>query len=400
MNNESLVLLKREVEKVFERKILSASDCQSLSADIYEQTENRLSVNTLRRLFNLMKCKYQPSIFTLDLLSRYCGFSSYSDFITPAIEKSDKLDDLHDLESRFLELLIVMFKDMEIRGMSDNAYQKLIHELVKDMSRWPKVIDKFQLAIAQTANGQKIYFEQFINIDELNGFYGKGLRYYVAQIPFVEGKILGHSLLCLNGWLTMNAESLHSHFYAMTRYYESNSTLEPALQARVFAAQLFKATIDNTQTESLLIEARNYYDSNSSQPNSYISFPTFEYVLAEALILINMYEEAMFYIDEAIRGINKSRSATKYSQLLPSIYLFKAIALFNLGNIKDCKNFLAAVEPAKFHFLSKQFNLILYFSLIQSLEKDTSIGHQIKMFVEKTGFNNLIFKPKKLVLAA
>jgi hypothetical protein len=45
----------------------------------------------------------------------------------------------------------------------------------------PGAFDRFQRAIAKTRNGQEFYFEQFVNLDELNSFYGDGLRYYFMK---------------------------------------------------------------------------------------------------------------------------------------------------------------------------------------------------------------------------
>ena len=58
MSIEILNLLKEEVERVFGRKILTASDCQNLSKDIYQQTKSGLSLNTLRRNISLLHLRW------------------------------------------------------------------------------------------------------------------------------------------------------------------------------------------------------------------------------------------------------------------------------------------------------------------------------------------------------
>src|SRR5688500_18463666 len=169
MGGEKLSLIKDEVERIIGRKILTASDCQYLCNDIYQQTKLRVSLNTLRRFFHLMKTKYQPSLFTLNLLSKYCGFSSFDDFVT---HKERLCNNYTNSGSDLLNFLILLFRDFDIRGADDLTYINLIHEIITNLEKWPQVIDEFQSQISKTANGQFFYYEQFVNIDKLNSYYG------------------------------------------------------------------------------------------------------------------------------------------------------------------------------------------------------------------------------------
>ena len=66
--------LRNEVEKTYGRKILSSADCQQICIEIHQKTKLRVSFNTLRRFFNLMKDMHLPSNYTCDVLAQYCGF--------------------------------------------------------------------------------------------------------------------------------------------------------------------------------------------------------------------------------------------------------------------------------------------------------------------------------------
>ncbi len=72
---ESIDLLKDEVKKIFGRRILSSADCQNLCEDILSTSSIKISFNTIRRFFSLIKAVSRPSIYTLNTLSNYCGFS-------------------------------------------------------------------------------------------------------------------------------------------------------------------------------------------------------------------------------------------------------------------------------------------------------------------------------------
>jgi hypothetical protein len=83
--DEHLFELKSLVEFTFGKQILSLNDCVSLSESIFEKVKISISTDTLRRLFGLIDTKSQPSLFTLETLSKYVGFGGYYDFINSLI---------------------------------------------------------------------------------------------------------------------------------------------------------------------------------------------------------------------------------------------------------------------------------------------------------------------------
>src|SRR5687767_4609530 len=107
-----------------------------------------------------MKNKYHPSSFTLNLLSKYCGYSSFDEFIS---HKEQSYNNHINSGSDLLNFLILLFRDLEIKGVDDITYINLIHEIINNLEKWPQVIDDFQSQIAKTANGQFFYYEQFVN---------------------------------------------------------------------------------------------------------------------------------------------------------------------------------------------------------------------------------------------
>jgi len=74
-------LLVREVESRFGRKINSQKDCNALSTNILDTCREYLSPATLRRLYGLLATNSKPSHVTLDILSRYAGYTGWDDFV-------------------------------------------------------------------------------------------------------------------------------------------------------------------------------------------------------------------------------------------------------------------------------------------------------------------------------
>jgi hypothetical protein len=85
IQEEHLFEIKSLVEYTFGRKILNTNDCSDLSNNIFEKEKSPVSIDTLRRLFGLVETKTQPSLFTLEILSKYVGFSGYYDFINSVV---------------------------------------------------------------------------------------------------------------------------------------------------------------------------------------------------------------------------------------------------------------------------------------------------------------------------
>ena len=384
MSIEILNLLKEEVERVFGRKILTASDCQNLSKDIYQQTKSGLSLNTLRRTFSLMKSKYQPSTFTLDLLSKYCGFSSFQNFLS--LKKN--ISGNHNTQLGLLNFLVLLFKDFDVKSVDDITYINLIHEIITNLERWPDVIDQFQSEIAKTANGQIFYYEQFVNIDKLNSFSGDGLRYYLHEKKTPQAQMFGHSLLCFNAWLTMNKEEIKEHWLKVLAY-KIDDTIHPFVCGRYFATQLYYAEAFAGDVEPVLNKAREFY-AEIKLSKHHQSFPCFEYILSEALVLIRQYDEALFYINEAIKKRNSHVPPHIDLRLFESIYHFQAIALAKIGKVEKSKDILDTISMRNFSFLSRKFNSILYLSQKHSFYKRDFLQKQLQYLVCQTGFEKLV----------
>ena len=69
--------VRKLIEKQFGKDIRYPSDAEALSYDIQKKTNESLSVNTLKRLLGMVEDVNRPRLFTLDVVSRYVGFSNW-----------------------------------------------------------------------------------------------------------------------------------------------------------------------------------------------------------------------------------------------------------------------------------------------------------------------------------
>jgi len=385
MKLKSVGLLKAEVEKIFGRKILSSSDCQNLCNEITRTNSVKISFNTIRRFFNLMKADGQPSMYTLNALSIYCGFSSFDSFIT--IKEKSGITGQQEEVSILLNFLTLFFKNIEVCKRSDATYLSLVQQTVLQLDHHPSIIDCFQREIAKTKNGQSFYFEEFVFVDKLNSYYGSGLLYYLNEKNTKEAQIFGYSLLCYHSWLTQNNEGLQKH-YQKVMYYDIDKSISNSVNARYFAAQLFYAAAFGLDQQAIMVKAKRFYLSAMHEPESSTS-NCFETIFSEALILTANYENALFYIEELLIEVKRNIPCYIEVSLYESICVLKAIAFANTARKTKAFEILKNINPNKFSFLSRKFMNILYLSVRQMLKNKTEEQEQIQHLIHDTGFTRL-----------
>ena len=157
MDSQFIDQIKYLVQNKLGRQILSSSDCTILANDLFKVTGVKISINTLRRLFHLMKSKYQPSLFTLDTLSRYCGYSSYSDFITS--KPFNPLPKYSPLEINLLNLLLNIASEVHIPVNGESSSYSLEKVIKDNLSQWPECLAFFEQQLSKKKLSNDVYFK-------------------------------------------------------------------------------------------------------------------------------------------------------------------------------------------------------------------------------------------------
>jgi len=73
--------LKNKVLEIAQIDNIIAADCYKLALDISTKTHKTISQTTIKRVYGFAQARYAPSTFTLNALSQYCGYESWTDFI-------------------------------------------------------------------------------------------------------------------------------------------------------------------------------------------------------------------------------------------------------------------------------------------------------------------------------
>ncbi len=380
MRNKVIPILTKEIEYVFARKVNSSRDCLLLSEEVFHKTGMTINPNTLRRFFGLVKWNYPPSAGTLEILAKYCGCQSIEEVLT--INHEDHTSMVFTREN-ILHYLVSIFKEIKVKSVNDETFLFLVRHTIIFINRNPQLIDEFQREVAKTKNGQEFYFEQFVNIDKLDSYYGDGLRYYVNEKSDAEAKVFAHSLLVFRYWLTGENEKLERE-YSLVCENKFSTSFHPFVSGRYFATCLYHAHVKNLATEKLLQEAYKVWSKLTPGLENYRLFPCFEYVFGEALVLTGHYQEALMYIQAALKNYPEQHSYVDVSYY-EKLKLWEAFTLVKTGNM-----LIIEIELADFHFLSKKYATILYLLMkLKIKSRDKKMRLQLNELVNDTGFKRL-----------
>lgn len=386
MDTELVFVVKKEIEQVFGRKIISSRDCNALCEEVFYKTGFKLNANTLRRFFGLVKASYAPSSGTLEILCNYCGCKSSEELKN--LHEGEGADDINLKAETVLYYLLYPFKNIHLKKENDETFISLIRGVIIFINRYPQLANRFNLEIAKTKNGQIFYFEEFVNYDKLNSFYGNGLHYYLAEKKSVDAQIFGHSLLVFRYWLTKETDKLDKH-YIQLKNLKPGKHNQPATCGRHFASRLFYAHAHGFNTHKILAEAHRFYSGLTADQNNCHLYNRFEYFLSHALILIGNYEEASTYIV----CINKPEAGKVCLQDTPYYHtftLYETLLLYKNNSQKQAEKIFTDIKASEFYFLSKKFNTILYLWISRYFKRTVSkTDEQLKALIEETGFVRL-----------
>lgn len=360
-----------------------------MSEEVFRKISVNINANTLRRYFGLIKSVTRPSFTTLDILSRFCSFSSFDEFVNRKTTVF-KIGDVDYYSDSILNYLISLFKNTPVK-QNDRGFISIVSFTIQLLQRHPELIDKFQREISKTKNGQEFYFEKFIQIDALNFSYGDGLRYYLMEKKTIEAQIFGHSLLCVKSWLVEDDAGVKKHHNEIYKC-PIPKNMHPSIVAHFYVVQLLFATINRTSTEKILAKILQAHVAIKVKAVDYQSFPFFEYIISPVLLLIGQPADAVYYINHAFSDYSRNSTGIK-ATFFHTMDIIKTVAMLKMGKKKEAKNLYKAIRSENYNLLTKNADMLLYLFLGKSLNADNNTpGDQkeIKALIAKTGFTRLV----------
>jgi len=380
MDKYLLPALRKEIENTFGRKVLSSRDCLQMVDDIYHKTGYTVNANTLRRFFGLVHTQYSASPSTLTILSKYCGFGSIDELsqlvvTTPPAEKKELAAD------EVLHYLVSLFKNLPVTEGHSPAAESVILQTISFLDRNPGLIDPFQREVARTTAGQYYYYELSVNMDQLNGYYGDGLHYYMRARHTDEAQLFGHSLQVFRHWLTSDRAGMDKHMQVLQALPVTNACPSHVL-GRLIAARIFYAQVRQEPVEPILADATKYLVSllAGSRDIPIPTYPDFELAVCEALVLTGMEEEGAEYI-------RRGKSLLAFSRQDNPVNPFDMWE-YIIGSRKEAlrrqlPGKKSGLLPSYNYYLHRKYNNLVLLTLTKHTQRQQQ---QLNQLITETGY--------------
>jgi hypothetical protein len=378
-------------QKVFCSGIYTIADCRLLAEDIELKSGMRLGVNTLRRFWGLLE-PVPPSKNTLDILALYCGYKNWSEFISVKILQSVEvvagdlvMKSLINGNVNWNDYVLFRKKFRRDKNLGDAIFKLMLVALqLKDEAFLLKVFDDkisdyvlpvtdinpffYSLALgsfvrnnpdlhkrilpvwAAQKEGQRLFFEFYVDIDHLCGYYGDYIGVYHTYKKTAEATMFVAALQGLKAWFLNDRKSLQHH-NAILEKTKDLLILHPYPVFRKYASFIrANAMQANKNRQYIKHVIEQYIDKISTDriDDVYMS----GYVLLLALNETGLYKEVL----EVYERLNNEAISDYFLMSFPmnQYKMNLAMAYLGLKEYKKAIRFFSSIKVEQVFFRSLQ----------------------------------------------
>ena len=367
-----LIYLQNNVVKQFGKQISTATDCDNLARLISQNFNVNLSSQTLRRFFGLIKSKSNSSNFTLDLISKFCGFQDFADF-SQFYRKSE---------------LEIFFADTE---NSDKDYWLKSEQLCRQITDSPELLVSTHHRLMAFPLARKYFMENHPQRDLIGTVYA---QYFLGFLKFNtnnEAKIFAYGFLFQAAFLVQNQE-LMTLFYKKVRGTKLTDDVYVIPAGLKFGVQLLYA--DFTGNENLF---RKCYSEMITERLRRIeaskkSVCSFEYTVLESLIFTDRTAEMQFLIENNTLQIDEDQNfipAQRKKTHKEVWNILCATAYQKMGDKEKTETYFAKVNLDNLEIgWKKYYSILYYFVKLNSSDRiqQTSTVSILRTLINETYF--------------
>lgn len=401
---EHLTYLRELIAVTFLRPIVNTHDCKFLGEAIMTSINQRLSVDTVARLFGIKKSASMPSVFTLDTCAKYVGYGSWKDLVTSyneqnnlyqkmllfdSIEKNSSFEAIaHQLnDCTKSTTLYETFNQIMLwkASQQDEPFFERLFELhiIFDYQESYKY-DVFntctllsilcekhiwlsQIAITHYANVPYSinYFVEWVVVTERKYYLPLLDRYLYYRANDKEAVLFYHLIVC-----TYYAENKDKHLF--TAHYDILKSLmgfapelNNMLHMRWYGVQLYHSVLydnsimKNNITYQIMHSAYCNHKDSGHRVSSIFMICNYLYFIKDYLLIRDLFEEK----------INESSTILGYWAELNynQLKVYYADALYKTGATTMAKQILSEVKKERFDLNFKERMLHVYHELKTAL---------------------------------
>jgi hypothetical protein len=380
--------LLEHTESIFGQKIQDSADCGRLADDIFRTTAYHISPQTLRRLFKLISSSSSPSKFTLEVLSKYCGFRSLNHYKQQESESTELQSGKFNEASIYKEFFEVDAAPSSRSNLND-TYRQAIKNIIKRVYHDRDLYNIFTPMVAGNITAQNYLFEEFPYISGLGRGFAAGYNFYLKHKREPEGQCLGNAILFVAAVLQNDYESIHTYIDAINCLSLSDIK-HPSLIGRYIGSNLLYHHLTGNLEEQNRWEQLAVTFLSKPQNTSRFQMNSIEYerMISIYFLLSERYERVVEFITPVLTKFLLLPKDVEYSfWIIPmKIMLFKAHIY--CGRKKMALAILPEYESAdwlfedyyRIHFLDAKIKITDNKRLKQELVSD------LKRMISKTNF--------------
>ncbi len=365
--------LQKNVKQMFGKHITTATDCEVLANLISQKCNTNISSQTLRRFFGLIKSASASSKFTLDLLSKFCGFLDFKDFS-------------HSYSTTELELFFANTDN------NDESYWRKSEQLSKQIAESPELLVSTHHRLMSFPMARKYFIENHPSRDLICTVYSEYFQAYLKYNTSNEAKIFAYGFLFQSAFLHQNLELMELYFRRVkeTELTDEVHVIPAGLK---YGVQLLYA--DFTGNEYLF---RKYFAEMKKTRLQYIhgsehSVCSFEYTVLESLIFTNRIKAIKFLLDNNTcqKSNDQSFIPAERKETHEQVWnILCAAAYQKLGNDQKSAEYFDRVNLDNLGIgWKKYYSIIYYFTqLNQTVYNQTEpIISKLKTLIGETYFS-------------
>lgn len=372
---ENLEVLKEQLLSIANLQLKRSVDCDKLAKVVSSQTKEYINGISFKRLFGFTKYPFNPSIQTLDIMSRYVGCRNWYDF-------ESTLADKHPISKQELDIYLSFYdidfvNDVEPHeGGFQSVSRKIACRFRDDSNALVRNID----SLVSQPYAQIFFIEHFPDYDNLCNYFYKVFEEYLKYKNTQEAQLFGNCMLFLKSFWLCDKKDCGKYLQQINKI-KVDSNIHPYVIGRFYACNLLYASffkkgghIDEiysdffTLRKELPRNGKHFYD-----------FPAAEYIVSEALLHCKEYQKCIKVIELGFNDFSLKMEFVRkgYYRQMQLLWL---IASKKLNPKLNIESQLQKIKPENFYFISQKYFSTLYHyakGTPQDLEKAKNLATEM-----------------------
>jgi hypothetical protein len=355
VNLESLDKLKAQLLRRTQINLSRPTDCQLFTEAISNSQGELINPITFKRIFGFVKYPFNPSLQTLNILSKYLGYKDWFEFEICCSDSSP-------ISSNELAIYLSFFEFDSINRIEehDGGVQSFSRKIALRFRQDPETFKQEIPKLAGNSFAQTFFIEHFPDYDNLVGYYHLLYEAYLKNKKTNEAQLYGNSMLFLKALWTLNKREAKVYIRQIDSF-TLPKNIHPYVIGRIYACQLIYNHFfgDQKLISQLIEEFKEKTINIPLEENHFRDFPAAHYIFCEALFLTKQYQSCISIVEEAL-SIFPIRTEFIRKGYYRQMQIFWYLSKCKLGESQIKDDFLLKINTENYYFISKR-HFSIYF---------------------------------------